>query len=237
MRCNDLYFYYLSRIIDVIYRFIAHYIPSKVQGKIVMFHHISNKDIDEIDSCKCRVDRFIEILDNLEKEGYRFVSIDEVLDIIRTRCKDKFVAISFDDIPSSVYTNAYPILRERNIPFIVYVTTGYIDKENFISTKQLLELAQSNLCTVGAHTVSHPKLRFSDMANTEIEESKLYLERILGLEIKHFAYPYGKIGAVSHRNRMSVKNAGFYSAVSTIASDVTLCTARDFFCLPRVVIK
>ena len=234
---RDLYFYYLSRIIDIIYSFIVRYVPSKVHGKIVMFHHISNENIDEIDSCLCRIDQFIEILNSLEREGYRFVSIDEVLDIIRLRRRDKFVAISFDDIPSSVYMNAYSILRERKIPFAIYVATGYIDKEGFISTEQLLEMAETDLCTVRAHRVSHPKQRFSNTAYGEIKESKLYLERLLKREIKHFAYPYGKIGAVSRNNKILVKEVGFCSAVSTIASDITVWTGHDLFCLPRVVIN
>ena len=95
------------------------------------------------------------------------------------------------------------MLKRLNVPFTVYVTTGFIDNrlpmwwyegEHLgMSTEELKALDADPLCTIGAHTVSHPKLDTltREQQYQEIAESKQTLESILGHEIKHFSFPHG----------------------------------------------
>ena len=71
---------------------------------------------------------------------------------------------------------------------------------------------------IGAHTVSHPILaRLTDeQARQEIEDSKIFLEQLLGERVGLFAYPNGKPGEdYSPQTVEVVSSLGFDAAVST----------------------
>lgn len=88
--------------------------------------------------------------------------------------------------------------------------------------------------TVGAHTVSHPillKLAAED-ARREIDESRQFLEGLLGEPIRHFAYPNGVPGRdQSDETAAIVRTLGFDSAVTTGWGAAR--TGDDCFQLPR----
>ena len=61
------------------------------------------------------------------------------------------------------------------------------------------------LCTLGAHTVSHPKLDTlsREQQQAEIEGSKRELEAMIGREVKHFSFPHG----AHNRDTLDICNA------------------------------
>ena len=132
-----------------------------------------------------------------QKRGYSFVSID------RLPAKGRWVCVTFDDGYRDNYTLAYPLLKRLQVPFVVYVTTGFIDnrlpmwwypdEKLGINTEELKQLDAEPLCTIGAHTVSHPKLDTLsyEQQYQEIAESKQTLEDLLGHEVYHFSFPHG----------------------------------------------
>ena len=95
------------------------------------------------------------------------------------------------------------MLKRLNVPFTVYVTTGFIDNQLpmwwypderlGISTEELKDMDTNPLCTIGAHTISHPKLDTltREQQYQEIASSRQTLETLLGHEIKHFSFPHG----------------------------------------------
>ena len=60
---------------------------------------------------------------------------------------------------------------------------------------------------------------------TEIIESKKYLEKVLGIPIVSFAYPYG---AFDNQSIQIVKDAGFTNAVTTISGNLVMDINRFF---------
>jgi peptidoglycan/xylan/chitin deacetylase (PgdA/CDA1 family) len=71
---------------------------------------------------------------------------------------------------------------------------------------------------IGAHTVSHPILaRLTDaQARQEIQDSKRFLEQLLGERVSLFAYPNGKPGEDYTPQTVNVvRSLGFDAAVST----------------------
>ncbi len=132
-----------------------------------------------------------------KNKGYTFVSIDDMPP------RGKWVCITFDDGCRDNYTHAYPLLKRLGVPFTVYVTTGFIDnrlpmwwypgEKLGISAEELKQLDVDPLCTIGAHTVNHPKLDTLtyEQQYKEIAESKQTLEVFLGHEINHFSFPHG----------------------------------------------
>lgn len=145
-----------------------------------------------------------QTIKDYKQKGYRFVSIDEVSEILENGKVDKpFVCITFDDGYRDNYTDALPILKKEQVPFTVYVTTGFIDNKQSmwwcpnerlgLSRDELLNLAAEPLCTIGAHTITHPKLENLSVQEqrVEIKQSKQDLESLLGHPVDHFSYPHG----------------------------------------------
>lgn len=157
-------------------------------------HEISDKDLETA-------------IQNKIKKGYKFISLDELADIYQgAPIKTKFVCITLDDGYENNYSVAYPIFKKYSCPFAIAIATGlcegsvkpwWCDNVKFLSIEQIKKLSQNHLCTISAHTVSHPRLNTLsyDEQKKEITESIKQLEQITGKRIEHFAYPHGDCNA------------------------------------------
>lgn len=233
---SNWYFNYITLFIERSCNILGR-LPSKFNGQILMFHHVSDENVDSLDCCKCTISRFEEILNQLRKEGSTFISVDQLLKLLKREKSEKFVVITFDDGTDDLFWNAYPILKRMHIPFIVYVTTDFINKQGFLNDEQLDLLNNEVLCTIGSHTITHPMLRYSKDAYFEISQSKKLLEKRLGKRVDHFAYPYGKFGAVSLANIRMAKKSGYKSAMGTIETSAIRYFRKFIWFLPRIVFK
>jgi peptidoglycan/xylan/chitin deacetylase (PgdA/CDA1 family) len=81
----------------------------------------------------------------------------------------------------------------------------------------LRRLAADPLITIGAHTMTHPRLATlpPDEAREEMAESRAALQKELGLPIRHFAYPVGDATSASAREFALAEELGFATAVTT----------------------
>lgn len=100
-------------------------------GEILMLHRVVQKRSQLEANRQMEITpEFLEkmILD-YQARGYRFVSLDEVHEIVSTqkRLKQKFVCFTFDDGYADNYDLAYPILKKNNCPFAIYITTDFPD--------------------------------------------------------------------------------------------------------------
>lgn len=145
-----------------------------------------------------------------------------------------FSAITFDDAWESFYINAYPILKQRNIPFTVFISIELLDKPYYITTEQLLELSQCHLCTIGSHGIHHSP--FAKMNRNQIEKefesSKTIIENIIEKEVILFAFPYGSYAACGFRYK-SLALKYYKYAFSTIPTPIRKCCQNNYF-LPRI---
>lgn len=87
----------------------------------------------------------------------------------------------------------------------------------FLTWKELQEFAQDPLVQIGAHTLTHPSLKqlSENEAGDEIERSRRILKEKLGVEIEHFAYPFGGTGNCDQREFRLVRELKFKTAVTT----------------------
>jgi polysaccharide deacetylase family protein len=88
---------------------------------------------------------------------------------------------------------AIELLEKYNIPYTIYVATGFIDKNQYLSSCDLRDISKLNLCTIGAHSVNH--LHLSNIGKEEqyrqLYESKIFLEDTIEKQVIDFSYPYG----------------------------------------------
>jgi peptidoglycan/xylan/chitin deacetylase (PgdA/CDA1 family) len=115
----------------------------------------------------------------------------------------------------------------------VDISADNLSVSRAMTADELRELATGELINVGAHTVSHPFLpKLGRKAQqTEIMESKKYLEGLMGAQIGSFCYPYG---LVTRKTAAIVRDLGFYCACTTYSDVVTY--SSDLFRLPRFLI-
>lgn len=170
-----------------------------VVGEIWMLHRVVEHRSEQPE------ERVLEVtpgwleqrIDDYRAHGWQFVPIDALPK------HGRWVCLTFDDGYQDTYTLAYPLLKHLGVPFTVYVATGfvdnrlpmwwYLDKQLGISTEELKELDADPLCTIGAHTESHPKLDTLNYEQQykEITGSKQALEHLLGHPVDHFSFPHG----------------------------------------------
>jgi peptidoglycan/xylan/chitin deacetylase (PgdA/CDA1 family) len=115
---------------------------------------------------------------------------------------DRLVVVTFDDGYEDLYMKAYPMLKERDLPFILYLATesieigrplGPSEGADPLTWRQVEEMLAAGLATVGAHTHRHPDLRSCDRERVvqEIGLSNELIESRLGVTPRSFAYPWG----------------------------------------------
>jgi glycosyltransferase involved in cell wall biosynthesis/peptidoglycan/xylan/chitin deacetylase (PgdA/CDA1 family) len=152
------------------------------------------------------------------------LSLDE---LVALRERDELapagaVVLTFDDGYADNAEIALPLLRAREAPATVFVITSGIGRGNhwdegvlagrpLLSWEQIRELVAAGV-TIGAHSVTHPRLNELDEneAEHEIVASRTELERELGSPVAHFAYPYGR---TSPALKATAERSGFRSAV------------------------
>ncbi|MCX6784819.1 MAG: polysaccharide deacetylase family protein [Candidatus Komeilibacteria bacterium] len=124
------------------------------------------------------------------------------------------IILTFDDGYKNFYLDVYPLLQKYQMKATYYIINNLINHPDYISTNQLIELSQSPLIEIGAHTLDHPHLSTlpTEKVKIEIERSKDELEKLLHQPILTFAYPYGDFNTTT---LAIVKQAGFVAAVST----------------------
>ncbi|MFH1899076.1 MAG: polysaccharide deacetylase family protein, partial [Patescibacteria group bacterium] len=172
-------------------------------------------------------------INELKSQGYEFVFIKEIPKLLhmKTPPTGKFAAITFDDGYRDFYTDAFPVIKETGVKATVFVITGFVNYQNYMTNEQIKEVSQSGLVEVGAHTMSHIDLRSITPAHadSEIVGSKDYLESKLGIKVESFSYPFG---GFNNEITQMVKNASYTSAVSDISG--TTQSLSNLYSLSRI---
>ena len=85
------------------------------------------------------------------------------------------------------------LLKKYGIKGTFYVSPNNREfkKEDLLTDAEIIQLSKD--FEIGAHTMTHPNLTkiSKEEAYKEILDSKIYLERLLGKEVKSFCYPGG----------------------------------------------
>lgn len=99
-----------------------------------------------------------------------------------------------------------------------------------LTSDEIRRLADGNCIEVGAHTITHPCLAAIPAAEQrhEIQQSKTYLERLIGNAVCGFSYPNGSSSA---ETRAIVRQSGFSYACSSTKDFAW--RGSDRFHLPR----
>ena len=104
---------------------------------------------------------------------------------------------------------------------------------------ELRGYAADPLCTIGAHTMTHPMLAKLDeaFARAEIDLGRRAIEENLGMDVCHLAYPVGDPGSAGAREFALAAELGFASAVTTRPGMVFTEHSEHLMALPRLSVN
>nr|NSL48335.1 polysaccharide deacetylase family protein [Dendrosporobacter quercicolus DSM 1736]SDM13474.1 Peptidoglycan/xylan/chitin deacetylase, PgdA/CDA1 family [Dendrosporobacter quercicolus] len=184
---------------------------------VLLYHRVG----PESDDLTVSTERFAEDMAYLAREGYHTISLDQVGQQIRGAIKlpEKPVLITFDDGYLDNYTNAFPILQNFGLQASFYLITGMIGQVNRMSAAQVREMQAAGM-SFGSHTVTHRPLAglTPNEAAAELNNSKTWLEQMLGREIAFTAYPCGSFSAQTLRLAAEAGYIGGFSTRSGLAA-------------------
>ncbi len=97
-------------------------------------------------------------------------------------------------------------------------------------------LARHPLCTIGAHTVTHPMLakHEAEVARAEMADGRRAIEQAIGLPVRHLSFPVGDAGSAGPREFAMAAELGFSSAVTTRPGPLFPAHAERPTALPRL---
>jgi peptidoglycan/xylan/chitin deacetylase (PgdA/CDA1 family) len=226
----------LKRIYNYSLTFLYRLNPSG--PKVFLFHEIV-EDIDQVkNEYTISETSFKKFLTNQIAAGAKPLHSDELEKYLRRRDKNSTgrFAVTFDDVYESVFTRAYPILKTLNIPFILFITVDLLDKPGYLSKDQLLTLAEDPLSAAGSHGCHHVVFRKLPPAavETELTESKKYLENLINRPVEIFAFPYGTVVTVSAKNIRQLRESAYKFAFSAIPGSLKQKWFTSRYFLPRI---
>ena len=193
-----------------------------VRGRILMIHDVGGPDAgafnlrtEDFEDFLRRRRNYIRLEDWKETEGY--------------------CAMTADDVPEGFYRNGFPLLKKYNVPFTVFVSLELLDREGYITSEQLREMASCELCTVGSHGLYHGEYaRLSEEAAArELSESCRKLGELTGRSVTMYAFPYGSLYACGYRRKSLVKKYYRYG-FGTVQIPVTDPAVLPDYFIPRI---
>ena len=125
-------------------------------------------------------------------------------------------------------------------PFFVKGVVGnsYLEKvkELALSWQQVIEMSSSDLCSIGAHSITHPvfNLLNDEGLQSEILDGKKIIEKRIGKEVNHFAYPFGTNDEIGQREYDFIKSIGFDTVAMASGGKILHNKNYDFNSLPRL---
>ena len=196
-----------------------------------MYHRFEE---NKYPSTNIKTNNFIEHLDLIKKNQFKFINPNNFENTLLNQKNDKKILLTIDDAFKSFYDNAWPILKNQKIPFILFVNTREIGSYGYMNWSQIKEIADEKFVHIGNHSFSHDYL--VDMTNSEINKdinlAKRDLKKNLGYNSSFFSYPFGEY---SNNFKNIVKDLNFKYAFGQ-HSGVTDET-KDFYELPRFPIN
>ena len=171
-------------------------------GVVLLYHHVS-----ETTPALTSVtpEQFENHLNYLAENDFNVMPLTELLDAIASgeQLPERAIAITFDDALASIYTNAFPLLKQHDWPFSVFVSSASKDLNygGYMSWDELADM-RGYRAEIGSHTESHDHLARRLESETddewnrriiaEIDVGNQRLEEELGVKVRTFAYPYGE---------------------------------------------
>ena len=185
---------------------------------VLMYHSFGPAAEKQYASLSIDPKTFSDQVEFMAKNHYNVVGPDKIVAYMAKREKipANTIAITADDGFMNFYEVAYPVLKKYKTPATIFVITEKIGKPGYLGWKQLREMSDSGLITIGSHTKTHPWLPSvsvdEDKLRDELAGSKSLLEQALGRPVDYICYPNGGFNGLIEE---AAQNYGYKGAFTT----------------------
>ena len=174
-----------------------------VRVSILGYHDLA-ENLPET-AMRIHTSKFRKQMETIRQLGLKVITLDEFTAWKKgeKEIPKQAILITFDDGWKSVYTDAYPILKEFGFPFTIFLYKNYVDGGGKALTTPMIQEMITGGATVGSHSVSHPypltvknfrkkgEHEFDAYLRKEIGESKRFIESKFLVKVTTYAYPGG----------------------------------------------
>ena len=201
-------------------------------GIISIMYHRFNEN--KYPSTNIQIDVFKEQLKVIEREKIKFIHPNNFEKSLSENKDQRKILLTIDDGLLSFYQNAWPILKKKKIPFILFVNTREVGSYNYMNWEQILELYKDENVEIGNHSHSHEYLveENPETIKKDIVKSIRIFEDKLGKSSKFFSYPFGEY---SLEFKKIIKDLGFKYAFGQHSGVID--ETKDLWELPRFPIN
>lgn len=214
---------------------------------ILLYHSVGTSPSAQFRDFCVSESQFSDHLEMISESGYTVVPLSQVVEHIVEGgpLPPRPLVLTIDDGFRDSLDIAYPLLKAKEFPSILYVVAGFLGlKSTWLTDEgagnipmvspEDLRFLSANGMEIGAHTLTHPWLDSlpSEEVRREVQRSRLVLSDIVGESIESFAYPHGYH---SHRTVQLVRSAGFHSACAV--RNLVSHSSDNPFALSRVTVR
>ena len=157
----------------------------------IMYHRFNE---DKYPSTNIKMEVFKKHMEIIKTKKYNFLNPENFDKNFFKVKKNKEILITIDDGFSSFYENAWPYLKDKKIPFILFISTEAIGKKGYMNWDQIKEIEKENFAFIGNHSHSHEYLldgSFNIFKNDILKSIKIFRNN-LGYNPIFFSYPFGE---------------------------------------------
>ena len=168
-----------------------------------MYHRF---DENKYPSTNIKMDVFKKQIEIIKRNNFEFFdpkNFSEEFNKVKT---DKKILITIDDAFLSFYENAWPFLKENQIPFILFTSTDFIGKKGYMNIDQLREVEKESFAYLGNHSHMHEYMvtfDFNKFTN-DIDRSIEIFNDLFNYNPIFFSYPFGEY-SLEQKNYISSK--------------------------------
>ena len=197
----------------------------------IMYHRF---DEEKYPSTNIQLEIFKEQLRIIDEQGIKFIHPKNFKQSLSNNKKERKILLTIDDGLQSFYNNAWPILKKKEIPFILFVNTREVGSFNYMDWNQIKEIHQSEFAEIGNHSHSHEYLvnESPEVIRKDIVKSINIFKNKLGTNSKFFSYPFGEY---SLEFKEIIKDLEFEFAFGQHSGVID--ETKDFWELPRFPIN
>lgn len=181
--------------------------PSYSKGVYVLCYHAF---VDRKDPYSVRMETFKEQLRELKKNGFTFVTFE---DVTNNRVNgNKNILVTIDDGNKSVYEAYFSVMKPLGIKPVLGIYPAIISNRKYAMNWDEVKKLYNEGCYIASHGYHHmylsEKYFKQDRAGfmKEIYQSKKVLEAKLGCKIDTMLYPFGVYSEIAISE---LKNAGY----------------------------
>jgi len=196
-----------------------------------MYHRFEE---NKYPSTNIKIEDFIKQIELIKKNNFKFIHANNFEKSLINIKSEKKILLTIDDAFKSFYDQAWPILKNEKIPFLLFVNTREIGSKGYMSWKQIKEISKEKFVYIGNHSYSHDYLidKTNDEIKNDINLAIADFKKNLSYNPVFFSYPFGEY---SNNFKKIVKDLGFKYAFGQ-HSGVT-DQSKDFYELPRFAIN